>query len=277
MITPDVRRTIIEHFQGLEFWRPHWAESAVVILGSAVRGMADEFSDIDINVYVPEGSYWEVYERYREAVEAGRVEIWNPTAFQYREFPFVVIPGVSGHYRVHTFEEPEALAADYDDVTMWIHQGGETLHDPSGRYCRLRDACVGYPEEVWREKVRFHFLEAGAGGDGAGNPLRRNDRPGVVLTMTDCLKHLLRLCCLLDRRPFPYDKWLYREALETTAGREVRDVFKGFLEELSRAEIRRVKPGRYERPGHRNMDLEEFPFYMLWRKAREHLEQRLPG
>jgi predicted nucleotidyltransferase len=276
VITAEIRETIIVHFEGLELWRPHWPETAVAIVGSAVRGRADEFSDIDIAVYVPEKSYWEVYERYREAVEAGRVEIWDPAAFQYREFPFVVVAAVRGHYRVDTFEEPEGLAAEHDDVTMWVQQASETLHDPSGRYGRLREACAEYPEEVWREKVRFHFLEAVWTASGAGNPLRRDDRPGVVLTMTESLKHLLRLCCLLDRRPFPYDKWLYREALETTAGRELRDAFEGFFEELSRPEIRRVKPERYERPGHRNMDLEEFPLYMFWRKARNHLEQRLP-
>jgi hypothetical protein len=106
----------------------------------------------------------------------------------------------------------------------------------------------------------------------ASNSLRRGDRAAVTLTMTDCIAHLLRLCFLVEQRPFPYDKWLYAEALHTQAGRDLQDLFTRFFEELHRPEIRRQRPEIYERPGHRNADLEEFTLYRLWRQAMKYFE-----
>ena len=51
---------------------------------------------------------------------------------------------------------------------------------------------------------------------------------------------------VLERRPFPYDKWLYREALQTQAGRELQPLFESFFAEISRAEIRRIEPAGSE-------------------------------
>ncbi len=277
MMTPEMRTTILGHFEGHDFWRPHWPETALVVLGSAARGRMDEFADVDVEVYVPGSSYDTIYESYASAVERGRVEVLNPRALQFREFPYVTMPEIKGHYRVHAFEEVEGRVAIYDDVTMWIHQRGVVIHDPSGRYGKLRQACSSYPQDVLREKVRQHLLSAISAASGASNPLRRGDRRAVTLTMTEGLRCFLRLCCLLDDRPFPYDKWLYREACDTTAGRDLQDVFQHLFEELARPEIRREKPEHSERPGHRNADLEEFPLYVLYRRARDYFEQRLAG
>jgi predicted nucleotidyltransferase len=275
MITPEMRATILAHFEAHDFWRPHWPETAVVVVGSAARGRTDEFADVDVEVYVPKSSYDTIYESYAAAVERGSVEVLNPRALLFREFPLVTMPGIKGHYRVHTFEEVERRAAVYDDVTMWIHQRGLVTHDPSGRYGKLRQACSSYPKDVLREKVRHHVLSAISAESGASNPLRRGDRPAVTLTMTEGLRCLLRLCCLLDNRPFPYDKWLYREACDTTAGRDLQEVFQQLFEELARPEIRRAKREHYERPGDRNADLEEFPLYVLYHRARDYFRQRL--
>ncbi|KPJ63552.1 hypothetical protein AMK68_03730, partial [candidate division KD3-62 bacterium DG_56] len=269
--------TIVRHFEELDFWQPIWQKSAVVIAGSAARGIEDEFTDIDINVFVPSSSYARLYEHYVKAVEDQRVEVLNPAAFEYKELPLALMPAIRGHYKVHTFEEAEDRVARCEDVAMWVHRNSLVLHDPSGRYAALQKKASDYPEDVWRERVRFHYLEAWMAASAASNPLRRNDRPAVTLTMTKCLRHLLRLCCLLDRRPFPYDKWLYREALQTQAGRDLKHVFDRFFAEISRPEIQRIVPDSYERPGHRNADLEEFPLYMIWRQAKRYFDERLPG
>jgi len=284
MISQKTQKIIIEHFEGLDIWREYWEESGVAIVGSSVQALEDEFTDIDVLAFVPQAFYPTIYEGYRRAVQTGRIEVLNPSAFQYNEFPLVVLPKAKGHYRVQTFEEVEHLVARYDDITMWIHGNSLVLHDPSGRYGNLQKKSQTYPEELWKEKIRFHYLKAYNAATSASNPLRRGDRKAVLLTMTDCGAHLLRLCCLLERRPFPYDKWLYREAIETPAGRELKPLFNDFFEELSRPEIRRIEPASYERiepasyerPGHRNADLEAYPLHNIWRRAKRYFEQRLP-
>lgn len=202
MLAEDVRETIIHHFENLALWGPHWPQSAVIVTGSSVRGTTDEFADVDVNVYVPQGAFGPLYADYQRAVEEGRVEVLNPSALKHREFPFVLVTGVRGHYRVHVLEELENQIADHDDVAMWIQQRSVVLHDPSGRYSAAQAAAAGYPEEVWRKKLRFHIVEAIYAAGAASNPLRRNDLPAVTLTMTACAAHALRLCCLLDRSRF---------------------------------------------------------------------------
>jgi hypothetical protein len=276
MISEKTQKIILEHFEGLDIWRECWEESAVAIVGSSLQALKDEFTDIDVLAFVPQAAYRALYEDYRNAVKAGRIEVLNPNAFQYDEFPLVVLPKTKGHYQVHTFEEVENIVGQYDDIIMWIHRNSLVLHDPSGRYGNLQKEAQAYPDQVWKKKVRFHYLEAYRAATSASNPLRRGDKKAVFLTMTDCLVHLLRLCCLLERRPFPYDKWLYREAIETAAGRELKPLLDNFFEELRRPELRRIEPTSYERPGHRNADLEAYPLHNFWRRAKRYFEQRLP-
>jgi hypothetical protein len=275
VLAENTREAIIRHFEDLDFWTAYWERGAVVVTGSSARGVVDEFADVDVHVYVAEACLGPLYAEYRKAAEEDRIAVMNPAAFRYGEFPFVLVAGVRGHYRVYGFEEAEAQLARYDDVAMWVHQHGLVLHDPAGRYAAMQGAASAYPEEVWREKLRYHLLEAIEMAGAAGNPLRRNDLPAVTLTMTGCLAHALRLCCLLDRKPFPYDKWLYREALETRAGRELGPLLAEFFEELRRPALTRQRPVNYLRPGHRNADLEEFRLYVIWLQIRSHLEAQL--
>jgi hypothetical protein len=266
------REVILAHFQELDFWRDAWDRAALVIVGSSVRGIQDEFADVDVLAFVPQDAYGALYKGYQKAVEAGRVAVLNPNAFLYEEFPLALISGINGHYKVHSFEEVEERVQRYDDIAMWIHGSGVIFYDPAGRYASLQQQARHYPEDVRRQKIREQYFRAYDAAISVANPLRRNDRRTVILMMADCVTHLLRLCCLLERRPFPYDKWLYREALQTQAGRELQPLFESFFAEISRPEIRRIEPAALERPGHRNADLESYPLHMLWRRAKEYLE-----
>jgi hypothetical protein len=275
LIAQGIEQVILDHFEGLDFWGPQWDRSAVVIVGSSVRGVRDAFVDVDILAFVPRSAYDALYACYRQGVETGRIQVLNPAAFQYDEFPLTLIARVEGHYKVHTYEELEEQVERHDDVAMWIHAESRVLHDPSGRYHRIRERCATYPYDVWQDKMGQLYHRAWEAAASAGNPLRRRDRPGVALTMTDCLAYVLRLCCVVDRRPYPYDKWLYQEAMRTTSGRDLRPVIDALLDELCAPEIRRVEPESYERPEHRNADLEWFPLYVLWRRAKAYLSARL--
>ncbi|HIJ74844.1 MAG TPA: nucleotidyltransferase domain-containing protein, partial [Candidatus Hydrogenedentes bacterium] len=187
MIAPEMSSRVIKYFEGFEIWQRRWKESAIVIVGSVVRGIEDEYADADVLALVPECVYRDVYEWYRQAVECGQIEAVNPQAFTFDEFPLTLIPGIAGHYKLHSFEEVEAKIAAYDDVEMWIHGNAVVLHDPSGRYGNLQTRARTYPEDILSEKKRTHFLEAWYAASAASSQLRRNDRRSVALTMTDCL------------------------------------------------------------------------------------------
>ena len=187
-----------------------------------------------------------------------------------------MIEGIPGHYKVEKFDDLENQVEEFDDVTRWLHGSSSVLHDPTHRYARVQRLCSGYPEDVWRSKLTCHYLQAWGAASNASNQLRRNEREAVILTMTACVSHLLKLCCLMDRRPFPYDKWLYQEAMSTESGIALRREFEKFFAELGRPDIRRVEVASYERPGHRNADLERYPLFDIWRRAKRYFDEVLP-
>ena len=235
LVNSSLTKVIIDHFLSLGFWARHWNQSAVVIVASSVRGMDDQFTDVDVIALVDRDSWSRIYDHYRREIDEGHVRVLNPAALEYGEFPLTLIEGVKGHYKVETFEDLERKVEEYDDVTLWVHRLSRILHDPGGRYERLQHLCADYPEDIWRSKVRHHYLSAWWASGGAKNPLRRNPREGAVLAMTRCVSLLLKLCCLMDRRPFPYEKWLYQEAMNTAAGAALRGDFEKFFRELGRA------------------------------------------
>jgi hypothetical protein len=270
VLTPETTDTILSHFASLGFWEKCWPRAAVAVAGSAAVGWEDESSDTDVLVFVPQEEWEAIYEHHWQAVSQGRVSVMNPRALQYNEFPYTHIPGTNAHYMLYVFEEAEEKLARYDDVAMWVHGNSIVLHDPSGRYARLR-AATSYPEEVWRAKRRELYIGIANAGGAASNPLRRGDRAVVMLTLMDAVTRALRLCCLLERKPFPYEKRLFRAAAETGPGRAVLPLVEELLAELRRPEIRRVETGT--RSEHRNADLEQYPLYVLWRQVRARLEE----
>ncbi len=278
LISQQTRQAIIDHFHALEFWQSWWQDSAVAIVGSSTRGVEDEFSDIDVRVLVPSKSWGSIYENYRREIEAGTIHVLNPAALKYDEFPLTHIDRLDGvEYKLETFEHlEESVARKYDDVLRWVHSSSVILHDPTERYARIRNQCLIYPEEVWLKKLRRHYLNAWNGVSGAKNSLRRNEREAVVISMSAAVSHLLRLCCLMDGKPFPHDKWLYREAMETTAGKALAPEFEKFFSELGHPELRRIVPDSYDNPDDRDADLEEFPIYDVWRRAKTYFDGVLP-
>ena len=278
LISRATSEAIIEHFHSLEFWQSRWRNSAVAVIGSITRGVDDEFSDIDVRVLVPSKFWGPIYEHYRHAIEAGRIHVLNPAALKYDEFPVTYIDGLEDvEYKLETFEYLERkVAHEYDDVLRWIHGSCTLLHDPTQRYADIRRQCASYPEDVWLEKLTEHYLAAWHGVGGAKNSLRRNEREAVVLSMSGAVSHLLKLCCLMDGKPPPYDKWLYREAMQTIAGKFLRPEFEKFFSELGHPELRRVVPDSYEKPDDRDADLEEFPIFDIWRRAKTCFDGVLP-
>ena len=89
MITEALIRRIIEHFASVDFWRSHWDQAAVVIVGSSVRGMTDAFTDVDILVFVPQTAYSDLCEHYRSAIQSGSIRALNAMAFEFGEFPLM--------------------------------------------------------------------------------------------------------------------------------------------------------------------------------------------
>lgn len=87
---------------------------------------------------------------------------------------------------------------------------GEVWYDPSGRFSRIREALAYYPDPVWLRRVS-HWCRyfSGMGVYALHRALMRGNLVYATTAFGRALKWGMELAFLLNRRYFPYDKWLY--------------------------------------------------------------------
>jgi predicted nucleotidyltransferase len=245
----------------------------VVILGSAVTDLADEFSDLDVFVYVDMSSYEEVYKWYKASINDGTVNALNVSALRYHEFPMIHLQDLHGHYKVETYQDVEARIRSYEDAYLWSYSLGKSLHDPQDRYAELKRRAA-YPQDVLHQRLRKHYLEAWNGLSAMKNPLIRNQPETVKLIVSEGLLHVLKMCCLTEKKPFPHTKWLLESALSTELGKRIKPHLEKMMSLMA-------KPITIEmdlplvKPGHRNEEFEKYAIFRNWLLLKREMDLRL--
>ena len=87
---------------------------------------------------------------------------------------------------------------------------GEVWYDPSGRFTRVREALEYYPDPVWLRRIS-HWCRyfSGMGLYALHRALMRGNTVYATTAFGRSIKWGMELAFLLNRRYFPYDKWLY--------------------------------------------------------------------
>lgn len=102
----------------------------------------------------------------------------------------------------------EWLAIPEEDIIHVVN--GVVWHDPAGRFTAVRAAFRDhYPEPVRRRRIA-HWCRyfSGMGTYALNRALLRGDQFYAVTRFAAALRLGVQLAFLLDRRYFPYDKWL---------------------------------------------------------------------
>ncbi|MBI2437418.1 MAG: DUF4037 domain-containing protein [Lentisphaerae bacterium] len=110
---------------------------------------------------------------------------------------------------------PRAPANDLEWLSMpapdMLHVvGGEIFHDPSGAFTAVRQQLSYFPDLVWKRRLAHHSrVYSGYGVYGIHRAIKRNNLPFAVMSLGLTLMKGLELAFLLNRRYYPYKKWLY--------------------------------------------------------------------
>jgi hypothetical protein len=264
---PRLSEAIMACIRRIPDWERHGRTAAVVLSGSVAAGLSDDRSDIDVEVLLPEPSYGGLYDPFWQAVDKGAIGILNPRARRFHEYPIVPLPSVKGHYRIKAAETIEARIRAMDDVIRWIYGNTHALADPNGLHAKLQELAGRYPPGVAEEKRRNLLFLAKDCFYGLKMQLGRDHWQSICLLSVNAVVHLLKLCCLSDGKPYPYDKWLYRVAVETTLGRRLQPPVDAILAEAGRKTPIREEPDSLVRPGHRNEEFERYRLFHLFLHA----------
>jgi hypothetical protein len=271
-----IKTLVLDQLHSLDYLRALWKRISVVVVGSVGAGFGDDHSDLDINVYIPADVSESLYDCCWRAVDAGEIDILNPRARLFHEFPLTYLDGVDGHYWIEEFEPLEAKIREFDDVSCWIILNSISLHDPKGRIEAMRAAASHYPVEILNARLARHFYQFRENFWATKTPLERGHTETVTLLCIKGLIHLFKFCILAEKRPYPYDKWLYRVAMESRLGTEIKEYVDELYAEIRCGGVRRQVPERFIEPGDRNERFENYRIYFLFKAIRKVVDENRP-
>jgi hypothetical protein len=185
----------------------------VVLSGSRAVGYHVPSSDYDYLALCERETYLRVARQVGASPDATSIDLVGG-----RE-PFRLEQGIEVEGAL--FEETRVRQAldRYVDVPRWIWAHARSLHDPAGVIQRVQASIAAYPREVLKRKLIQHFMaDFDLSVHGITYRYESQNVFSVVHALGAKVAEYCRICCLLDGRPFPYDKWLLRACKETTTG-----------------------------------------------------------
>jgi len=190
--------------------------ASLILHGSTTMGIDDEWSDLDLWLLVGGDSL-------------KQLDAASPTRF----FEFEC-EGKKGHLNACAAEEFRASIGRCDMDAIYQLRNAEVITDGGG----AADGLVALarkpmPADVREAFVMWHYTEMRGEHRAVDNPIERRDPVAVLLSLPKALGHALRAAMVLEGEPYPYDKWLYRAALQTPTGKLLEPAVRSVLECLA--------------------------------------------
>jgi hypothetical protein len=211
----------------------HREAFSIVLTGSRATGTHGHASDLDIEVICEQP----VYERVqRAAFENGIIRSAD-------SFGMVTAP-VEGweryfgrdrgraHYSVISLSNVKEHFRNYEDVWIWIWTNAKVVRDPGRQFERIVGEYTGYPRHVLVRKIKYHWLLAGYWSIHVSPFHSRSNRDLLAAStaILNTVNELLRVCFLVEGRPFPYAQKLMQFAACTELGKEYLTVLQRAVE-----------------------------------------------
>lgn len=203
-------RPIIDRFLEDAARQPSWRElsgkATVVVHGSATVGLADTYSDTDIQVVVPDQLYDETY---ADAVNAGHLTPGERLVLLSTEQATIDGRRPLCAAELRSISDLEStLTADLP-VELWVMAHAWVIHDPRDQVASIVTA--SYQQFTAQlETLTAHelgHLDRRRRWLAIACQRGRHDASMAFLTI-NVVRSAMRLACLLDDSPIPYDKWL---------------------------------------------------------------------
>ena len=200
-VTPD-EAEFVEQAQA--FTSRVGPRAVLLLVGSRAAGLADSWSDLDMWVVGDKTglkpSERRRYERHTELfVDRGDYE---------------------AHYTFYDRDDLKAILHGCPDEKMWIVLTAKVLFGDRRVAAELKRLCRRYPRRAVEPKLRWHYGRFYQ----SVNPLNTAARgmPETAFLIAGmAIEHLCKVCCLAERKPFPYAKWLIPVSRRTVLGRKV--------------------------------------------------------
>jgi hypothetical protein len=143
--------------------------------------------------------------------------------------------GIEVDVAIYEYGQIRQAMHRYNDVVIWIWTHAQFLLGPESLLADLKSTFRGYPRTTLERKLKHHFLtDFHLSVHGLTYRPESQNLFSVLYALTSKIAQYCRLCCLLDSKPFPYEKWLLRACAETPVGQRLFPIFTRVLAILTR-------------------------------------------
>jgi len=163
----------------------------VLLRGSSVIGIRDEFVDLDFDLVVTS--------RFLEDAQPTS----EATCFE----------GVEACWGYKSLEVIKTELQDWlRDTDLWAYSTAKIMHDPSGKLEALLSRYKQYPESVRLEKMFSYFYHATAASPyNSDRAIHRHDYLTAQLFLANAAELYTALLYLANKSFIPYRKWRIRQ------------------------------------------------------------------
>lgn len=201
---------------------------AIVLAGSRAVGYHTSASDYDLLGFCDAPTYARLLRNtgHDPSVAGIDISVDRKEAKQMlgREVDFAVY---EADRIQHAFQE-------FNDVVLWIWTNAQAIVDPCHAVSKLQASFDGYPKNILEQKLKQHFLrDFHLSVHGLTYHPESRNVFAVLNTLTNKIGEYCRMSCLLDGKPFPYEKWLLRACGDTRLGEHLLPIFESVLATLT--------------------------------------------
>jgi len=201
---------------------------SLVLAGSRAVGYDVPSSDYDLLGVCDAETYARIRAQAGRAPPVKGVHILTDKEDVQRRFGIEVDVDIYEARRIR-----EAIQA-YNDVVLWIWTHARVIVDHGNTIAGIKEAIRPYPRDVLERKIKAHFLrDFDLSVHGITYRPESQNLFSVIHTLPVKIAEQCRICCLLDGKPLPYDKWLLRACEETRVGKRIAPIFGRVLTTLT--------------------------------------------
>ena len=197
--TPEDQRFID---RAIDFCQQMGERAVLTLIGSRAAGFTDAWSDLDLCII---GDKHHLSDEDRETYE----QSWQL---------FVDRGDFEAHWSFYDEEDLQAWLKTYPDEMMWVIANSRVLHGCSSTAEELKHRYCLYPPEIAERKLKWMFGKYYFSQRGPLAMAARNKIETAFVAVGNVIEYLCKMCCVADRQPFPYEKWVVEAAKQTQLG-----------------------------------------------------------
>ena len=176
--------------------------AVLMLVGSRAANFADEWSDLDLCI-IGDKRYLSDEDR---------------NTYERSQQLFVDRGDYEAHWSFFDEGDLRVWLETWPNEMMWLIATSQTLYGCSSVAEELKYCCRLYPPAVAESKLRWMFGKYYYSQRGPLAMAARRHVEMAFVAVGSVIEYLCKICCVAERQPFPYSKWLVEAAKQTQLG-----------------------------------------------------------